>query len=143
MIRLILSITLPLTCFYALANTQCKTIDQIAWIVGDWQQVSNSTIEGLGFTLDQNEKVVFQESLRIVEMQDQLFFLAKVDGNDLPVAFKATKCTTHSILFENTKHDFPQRLLYTHSQSGLTVDVSNKQGKGFTLVFTQVQGWNR
>ena len=76
-------------------------------------------------------------------MQDQLFFLAKVNGNDLPVAFKATKCSGNSIQFENPKHDFPQRLIYTRGKNSLKVEVSDEQGKGFSMAFTQVQVENR
>jgi len=152
MIRLILSITLSFTCFYAWSNNTCKTIDQISWIVGDWQQttatktssktayeswlkVSENTLEGIGLTLDQNDKVVFQESLRIVAMQDQLYYLAKVANNDLPVAFKAVSCDETHVKFQNQSHDFPNVIHYRFSQQGLHVDVTDNQGKGFTLEF--------
>lgn len=152
MIKLILSITLPLTCFYAWSNTSCKSIDDISWIAGDWQQVtagkasskvaheswnqvSSNTLEGLGFMLDKNDDVVFQESLRIVEMQGQLFYLAKTDGNALPIAFEADSCDRNQVKFLNLSHDFPNIIHYTLSKEGLKVAVKDNEGKGFTLEF--------
>lgn len=152
MIRLILIIMLPLTCFYTWSNTDCKSIDEIAWIIGEWQQanirktnakvthenwqrVSESTLEGVGFTLDENDSVLFQESLRIVAMQDQLFYIAKVNGNPLPIAFKADSCDKNHVKFQNLSHDFPNVIHYTHTQAGLQVAVEANDGKGFTLEF--------
>ena len=158
--RLILCITLLLTCFYAWSNTHCNSIDEISWIVGDWQQttsskdnskiahenwqrVSEDTLEGVGFTLDKNTKIVFQESLRIVVMQERLFLLAKINENELPVAFKAKECSKNSVLFENLAHDFPQQLHYLQVENSLKVKVSDTEGKGFTLLYSRVQGTNR
>lgn len=148
--------TLLLICCSAWSSYACESKHDISWIMGNWQQlelnngetnvayekwhkVSESTYEGVGFTLNEKNKTIFNESLRIVVMQDQLFYIAKVTNNALPIAFKATKCTENAIQFENKEHDFPQQLIYTRSGNNLTVEVSDTIAKGFTIVFTLIE----
>ncbi len=151
MIRLILTITLTVTCFYTWSKTSCDSTYDIAWMAGNWQQqksnkqstkvakenwqqVSKDTFEGQGFTLDSQGKIVFQESLRMVRMQQQWFYLAKVKDNKLPIAFEAVQCANSFVQFKNTQHDFPQLLSYSLKNGLLTIEAKTIDGKGFSLV---------
>lgn len=76
------------------------------------------------------------EDLRLVQMGGQWFYLAKVAGNNLPVAFALTTCLHNDWLFENRGHDFPKQLHYQLQQpDALTVTVSDGAGQGFVLQF--------
>ncbi len=146
------------------------TLDQLKWLSGEWQAkmgqstvlerwqvLSNNTFEGEGRTIAADGKVKQQESLRLVQMQQQIFYLAKVAHNPLPVAFKLEECAAGRLKFVNMAHDFPKQLDYVLQQSAadpsvpalpsehksenlqLQVYVSDGAGKGFTLLFTKKQ----
>jgi hypothetical protein len=69
-------------------------------------------------------------------MGGAVVFIAKVAHNPLPVPFKLTICTDDSATFENTNHDFPQRLVYRHiATDKMVVEVSGGDGKGFQISF--------
>ncbi len=134
---------------HAQANT-CKSIAQIEWILGSWQKVTDKklfdeqwtrvsadTFEGIGTVTDILSNAMTGESMRIVQMQQQVFYLAKVSHNPLPIAFKATECLPHEVTFINTDHDFPNSLTYRRVESELIVDVKDNNQSGFTLRFRE------
>lgn len=135
------------------------TLDQLSWLSGEWQAsmgkstvlerwqaVSADSFEGEGQTIAADGKVKQQESLRLVQMQQQIFYLAKVSHNPLPVAFKLEECAAGRLKFVNMAHDFPKQLEYilkpvessagaAAAQSQLQVNVSDGADKGFSLLF--------
>jgi hypothetical protein len=141
------------------------TLEQLTWLSGEWQAsmgkstvlerwqvLSADTFEGDGQTIAADGKVKQQESLRLMQMQQQIFYLAKVAHNPLPVAFKLEECTAGRLKFVNMAHDFPKQLEYILKQSApeqtakratenqqLQVHVSDAAGKGFTLLFSKKQ----
>ncbi|MEM8933092.1 MAG: DUF6265 family protein [Acidobacteriota bacterium] len=120
------------------ASSACSSLADIDWIVGrwvaedgssgeSWTRVSPSTFEGVGRVGST------EESLRLVEMSGQVFFLAKVDHNPMPTPFHATTCSAEQAVFENPEHDFPRRLDYQRDGDSLTVTVSDGETRGFQL----------
>jgi len=83
--------------------------------------------------------VIESESLRLVELAGEVFYLAKVGHNPLPIAFRLTECGEGLAVFENPAHDFPRRLEYRLVGSALIVRVSDgaEGGQGFTLEFAR------
>jgi hypothetical protein len=84
------------------------------------------------------------ESLRLVAMSDEIFFIAKVASNPLPVAFKLTQCANKIAVFENPHHDFPQTLSYQLIQSSqgdkqLKVKVFAANNPGFEINFSAIE----
>ncbi len=80
------------------------------------------------------------EELRLVEMADGVFYIAKVTHNELPVAFRLSECADGRFAFVNPTHDFPKRLDYVRQgEDRLVVRVSDGADKGFTLNFTRTQ----
>lgn len=143
---LVLVIIIPLV-----ASAQNYTnLDTLHWILGGWQQddgkkvttevwtkLSPSTYEGLGQTvLKSDNKITFIESLRIIEMSVDVFYLAKVSHNEFPVSFKLIECSDNSAVFINAIHDFPKKIVYNLSENGkiLTVTVGNNE-RQFTVEF--------
>jgi hypothetical protein len=128
----------------------CATLDSLYWMLGEWQQdhgkkittetwtkLSPSTYEGFGQTvLKSEDKITFIESLRIIEMSGEVFYLAKVSHNEFPISFKLSECSNNSVVFENANHDFPQKIVYQLSKDGLilTVTVSNND-RQFTVEY--------
>lgn len=128
------------------ANT-CSSLTQLNWLVGEWQteksasfvnenwqKVSDDTFEGQGKTNSSSE------SLRLVQMADEVFYLAKVSHNPLPVAFKLSHCKNKQFVFENMQHDFPNKIEYRKINSNvLQVIVSDKAEKSFTIQLYRAQ----
>ena len=78
-----------------------------------WHRISDATFEGESITNSVTDgEVVNFEMLRLVEMSDSVFYIAKVTHNDLPVPFRLTQCSDGIAVFENPDHDAPQRVIY-------------------------------
>jgi len=135
--------------FMSTAQT-CNTLQEVQWILGNWQnndkntitkehwqQVSNNTFEGGGETFVE-AKIKNSESLRLVLMSGELFYIAKVSHNMVPVAFALTDCRVGYTVFENHQHDFPKRIEYTLVEKNtMKVTVSDGADKGFSIVFVK------
>ncbi len=128
------------------ANT-CSSLTPLNWLIGEWQtdksasfvneiwqKVSDDTFEGQGKTNSSSE------SLRLVQMADEVFYLAKVSHNPLPIAFKLNHCKNKQFVFENMQHDFPNKIEYRQiSSNALQVIVSGKAEKSFTIQLYRAQ----
>ncbi|WP_100643723.1 DUF6265 family protein [Alteromonas facilis] len=139
------------------AQSSCASLDLVEWIIGDWktvspkrtyhehwQKISDSTYEGFSRVGSHDNTQTSFESLRLVEMASEVFYLAKVAENELPIAFKLILCDHNRVQFQNNKHDFPQSITYTLTSEGkLPVLVESENNKGFTLKFAHVKDPNK
>jgi len=166
-----LSMVLSALCLqFSVVQAAC-TLEQLTWLSGEWQAsmgkstvlerwqvLSADTFEGEGKTIAADGKIKQLESLRLVQMQQQIFYLAKVSHNRLPVAFKLEECSAGRLKFVNMAHDFPKQLEYVLTQSSpqlpvpedkagypaayqqvqLQVHVSDGAGQGFSLLFSKM-----
>ena len=146
-------LTIFISCFSSFAYAQpCNSLRAIDWLLGrwsgvdgnnavieSWQKVSPLTYEGVGEKRSKvSNALKGSESMRLVEMSKKVFYLAKVRHNKLPVPFKLSKCSRRSAVFENSDHDFPQKLHYQlEAEDKLTVTVSGREGKSFTIDFVK------
>lgn len=134
----------------AVLAADCTQLSQLNWLLGDWQmdgqnsevtehwqRVSATSYEGIGTTTSKsNPAQTTAESMRLLDMSGELFFLAKVPNNPLPVAFAASGCEPGRVIFSNEAHDFPQYLAYQLSPDGtLKVQVSSRNNPGFVLAY--------
>ena len=126
----------------------CHSLRNLAWLKGKWlansnqnqihetwREVSPQTYEGKAWTLDEHGELASQESLRLVNMENQIFYLAKVAHNTLPTSFKATMCSPQRVEFVNLNHDFPNSIEYRLVGNEIHVRVEDLEGKGFQLKF--------
>ncbi len=141
---------------------KCNSLSELNWLLGDWKtqvkqnlatelsaneplttelltteswlKLSDKTFEGVGKTANNTE------SLRLLEMSDEIFYLAKVSHNPSPVAFKLTACKSNAFVFENEQHDFPNTIEYTLINStAMQVKVSDNSEKSFTIQLYRVK----
>lgn len=134
----------------ALQAKTCDRVESLTWLLGNWtaennrlkinetwNRVSDRTFEGSGTTYSKAEnKIVSSETLRLVEMSGEVFYLAKVTSNDLPVAFKLTSCSGKTAIFENSLHDFPKTISYQlNKNNNITVLVSGDNDEGFSMEY--------
>lgn len=146
------SAVLALFCLPAFAG-ECRSLDPLAWLLGDWAADggksaireswtarSPRTWEGIGNeTRGAAPSNSGSEDLRLVEMEDGVFYVAKVVHNPLPVAFRLDECEDGHFVFVNPAHDFPKRIEYVwQGNDKLAVNVSDGAGDGFTLNFTRM-----
>jgi hypothetical protein len=99
------------------------SLADIAWIQGQWRAVQGDgavvtetwlpaeggVMPGISRTLEGGKGRV--EFMRIDEKGGQIAFTAIV-GRNPPTTFVAKSRTADEVVFENTAHDFPQRVIY-------------------------------
>lgn len=135
---------------------ECGSLDVVEWVLGEWttsparvvirehwHRVSDATFEGDSTTTSvADERVVHYETLRIVAMSDEVFYIAKVPENDLPVPFRLVQCSEDIAVFENLAHAAPQRLIYKLLDASvpgngaeMEVTLEGDSMKNFSLLF--------
>jgi hypothetical protein len=62
------------------------------------------------------------EFLRIAEVDGKLTYFASPRGRS-PVAFTAVETSAQRVVFENTAHDFPQRIVYWRDGDALVARI--------------------
>lgn len=136
-------------------NSAVNDLNDFKWILGLWKydtadniiyekwiKVSSGTFEGLSYTISKsNGDTLFAESLRLLEMNKNVYYLAKVEHNIYPVPFKLVGHSVNSFVFENNEHDFPQRLIYsleTNDALNVTVEGDKSgQNNGFIIQYVR------
>lgn len=130
----------------------CTSLQPARWLLGrwvaldgdraiheTWHAASDATFEGKGVTRSRTDgRLLDGEALRLVAMADEVFYLAKVAHNELPVAFRLVACDSDRLVFENKTHDFPRRIEYRRTGAdGFEAHVSDGGEKGFRLSFSR------
>lgn len=133
-------VTLLLVSINASANN-CSSLNNFDWLLGKWQtenaqtltteiwhKISKNTFEGTGQTANN------LETLRLLAMSGDIFYLAKVSHNLVPIAFKLIECKDKSFTFANHQHDFPNKIEYRRiNNKVIQITVSGQEGKSFTI----------
>jgi len=101
--------------------------DRLSWMMGEWemqtpegvlveawQRTSDTVLEGQSFFISTKGDTPFQEKIQIDYKDNLLSYVPTVSNqnNGQPVQFTEKSMTDSLIVFENLKHDFPQRILY-------------------------------
>lgn len=95
------------------------------WLVGDWKSVdeegsiiiehwainSQNELEGYGLHLNGND-TLFQEQLSIKNIHGALCYIVTIEKSG-PILFTLTQRKDDTWTFRNSRHDFPQRIIYT------------------------------
>ena len=94
-----------------------------------WTKVNDSTFEGESYFIKAKDTIHF-ETIDLQQKGEELTYSAKVKGqnNDKAVAFKLTKNNDQELVFENPKHDYPQKISYKNvSKDSLITEISGIQ----------------
>ncbi len=132
------------------APNACASTADLQWMVGAWRQETQGTVfferwrpgegdvligEARSVSADGSE-VYQDEDMRITSEGGTLVYAADPDGDGEFVEFTLANCGEDSVTFENTAHDFPNRLSYRRTaEGGLTASVTDLKGQGFDLDF--------
>ena len=140
---LIMMLILPI---FSAGETQ-PDLQALNWLLGDWiaeddlsltreswYSVTNRTFEGIDFTMKKSSNdTVTVESLRLLSMNTGIFYLAKVDHNTYPVAFRLTQSNDSLAVFEKPEHDFPTEITYQRFSSDTLKVVVKNNIRSFTI----------
>ncbi len=125
-------------------------LDHFAWLIGAWDRETEKSLTRESWnrlapgilvgesarTSKASGEVVFREEILLVEMQSDVFYIPKVDENADPVPFKLVEAEGDRFVFENPKHDFPQRIVYERTGEGsMTATVSEMSEDGNRIEF--------
>ena len=113
------------------------TTNGMSWITGCWQTEGGATREtwsagaethlfGHSVTTKDGE-VVFFENLNLVKT-DRGYTLSAYPMGKGPSDFPSTIVDEHSVTFQNTAHDYPQRISYTREGNRMTALISMADG---------------
>jgi hypothetical protein len=86
-------------------------------IFEQWKPAEGNIMYGRGGVLS-GKDTVFAERIKIEEREDGLYYVAMVSGGQPPANFKFTGFKNDTAVFEDPKHDFPQRVLYYKNEDG-------------------------
>lgn len=115
---------------WLLGNWESKSAE--GTLTENWKKVNDSTFQATSFFIKEKDTIHF-ETMTLQQKGEVLNYSAAVKGqnNDKKVAFKQTNKTPKQLTFENLKHDYPQKIIYTQKTAdNLAVKISGiQQGK--------------
>nr|WP_294787728.1 DUF6265 family protein [uncultured Flavobacterium sp.] len=104
-----------------------------------WKKENDSVYLGESYFVVGEKDTVFAEKVRLEELNGKLNYIVSVPGQnkELPVSFEMTSSTDNQIVFENPKHDYPNKIIYNLiEKDSLLAEISGlKKGKPFTEKF--------
>lgn len=119
--------------------TNFSELEKANWLIGEWQNNSSegnatevwekkndSTFVGKSYFVI-GKDTVSSESISLQQYGKDLFYIPTVKGqnSEQPVKFAVTFSTNKQLVFENTKHDFPQKISYTQiTNDSLLAEIS-------------------
>ena len=135
--------------FISCQNKSEKKFDKLEkmnWLLGNWEnempegvltetwtKENDSTFSGTTYFIINKEDTVHSEAIILKQLNDELFYRPTVKGqnNDEPVDFKLSSESENSFSFENSKHDYPQKIVYKKvNETNLVATISGiQQGK--------------
>lgn len=114
-------------------NQSAKTLD-----IETWQKLNDSTFLGRSYSLAGTD-TVSSEHIRLEQHAGKLYYIPTVKNqNDgKAVTFTFTSSDNKHLVFENPKHDFPQKISYTQiNKDSLVAEISGTwKGKQKAIPF--------
>ena len=117
-------------------------LEKLNWLVGNWEQSlpdgtlkenwtkqNDSTFSGNNYFINAKDTVHF-ESIKLTQTAEELTYSATVIGqnNDEPIGFKLISDSNNTYTFENSAHDYPQKITYKKvNDTNLVATISGKQ----------------
>jgi len=127
-------VSLLLVAWLTTAAAQTDSVQQLSWMAGCWSVTrGNVAIEehwmkpageimlGMGRTVRDGKAIEF-EFLRIASIDGKLAYIARPSGQP-EATFALRSLADDEIVFENPEHDYPQRVIYRRTATGVTARV--------------------
>lgn len=118
---------------WLLGNWENKSED--GNLLETWEKVNDSLFIGESYFIKEKDTLHF-EKIQLKQKDETLFYIATVkdQNNDKPVTFKHNDTIEKQLVFENPKHDFPQKISYSQiTKDSIVIQISGiQQGKPST-----------
>ena len=115
---------------WLIGNWENKSTDGV--LTENWQKLNDSTFSASSYFIKGKDTIHF-ESIILAQLGETLTYKATVKGqnDDKPVSFASTLESDKQLVFENAKHDYPQKITYTKgADNTITAEISgNLNGK--------------
>ena len=109
-----------------------------AWLVGCWESSdgrsreawvrdSDDTLSGFSTTVSEG-KVSFHELMSIRRFNDSRLVFTAYPSNQPGGSFPAVSQEDDALVFQNSEHDYPQRIRYRRSGDELQADIALADG---------------
>ena len=135
--------------FISCQNKSEKNFEQLEkmnWLIGNWEnkmddgilsetwkKENDSTFSGKSYFIVNSKDTVHSETIILTQLNNQLIYSPTVKGqnNDESVDFKLSSESENTFVFENPKHDYPQKIVYKKvDENSLIATISGmQQGK--------------
>ncbi|WP_298139370.1 DUF6265 family protein [Flavobacterium sp.] len=126
-----------------------EELEKANWMIGEWEKtdslgtlkeiwerLDDSTFIGLSYYIQNKKDTVHNEQVELMQNGEHLIYTTTIKGenNDSPIPFQMTKDEDSLLVFENPKHNFPQKIEYKLAKSNiLTAKITGKlNGKSST-----------
>lgn len=123
-----------------------EELDKAKWLLGDWeskdslgtlseswQTLDDSTFVGKSLFITPKNDTVHQETMELMQKEDFLIYTTTVKGEnrDEPTPFQMTESSDSLLVFENPKHNYPQKIRYQLNidKSMLNIISGKQNGK--------------
>lgn len=115
---------------WLLGNWENKSDD--GDLLENWKKVNDSLYEGESYFIKGKDTLHF-EKIQMKQKGEALFYITTIKGqnNDKPVTFIHNDTIEKQLVFENPKHDFPQKIAYSKiTKDSIIIQISGiQQGK--------------
>lgn len=121
----------PLFYFLLSGCSDKHAVKDFEWLEGNWEGEDSglsfyenwkfdneNSMTGLGGAF-QGWDTVFKEVLKIQNIEGRIFYIATIPGNPGPVHFKLVSHENNKVIFENSSHDFPEKITYKYQLNGM------------------------
>ena len=119
-----------------------KDLKAFEWLIGQWEGIQESgayheswekiteeEFQGRAYMLMKGE-IKNVENLKLRSAGDEIYYVAEVGHNPEPVSFKLINSNESLFVFENSNHDFPQKITYEKKDKALLATIeATENGK--------------
>jgi len=117
---------------------------KMSWILGTWQMQTpegviteewtsptDSSWQGVSFMVTRSGDTPFREKIVLDFHDDTLYYRPAVEGQNggMPVSFREKSFSDDMVVFENLRHEFPQRIIYKRtSDTTIIATIEGNEG---------------
>jgi hypothetical protein len=126
-----------------------EQLEKMNWLIGNWEnkmddgilsetwkKENDSTFSGTTYFIINKKDTVHSETILLTQLNDELIYRPTVKGqnDDKPIDFIMTSDSENTFVFENPKHNYPQKIVYKKvNENSLVATISGmQQGKQST-----------
>jgi hypothetical protein len=130
-------------------NTKIVGVD---WIIGKWEnnspngnlieiwnKVNDSLFVGKSYFIKEKD-TLHSEQMQLKQKGENLFYISNIKGqnNDKPIQFNQNIEIEKQLVFENSRHDYPKKIIYKPiSKDKIAIEILGvQQGKPSVMRFS-------